>query len=190
MRGKVTTDRVGVAGVGITPACAGKRAFAAASRSLRRDHPRMCGEKPRGVLCRQSGGGSPPHVRGKGFHCVPCNPCNRITPACAGKSCLHGWRSGRNGDHPRMCGEKYSRISRIPTHKGSPPHVRGKVTRKAALNLNKRITPACAGKSIPTERRAARARDHPRMCGEKYASTLTEKYLKGSPPHVRGKAPF
>ena len=49
----------------ITPACAGKRNLSESQRYLRRDHPRMCGEK---VLARLFG----PFLGG-------------ITPACAGK---------------------------------------------------------------------------------------------------------
>ena len=69
----------------ITPACAGKRATICSSSTMKRDHPRMCGEKRYdlpGVACLV---GSPPHVRGK----VPALDAmvrhDRITPACAGK---------------------------------------------------------------------------------------------------------
>ncbi len=49
----------------ITPACAGKRAPAVPSGRGRRDHPRMCGEKPLPQPDKVPGGTSPPHVRGK-----------------------------------------------------------------------------------------------------------------------------
>ena len=69
----------------ITPACAGKSRFAAQRGILKRDHPRMCGEKSCDCASRMPRQGSPPHVRGKGFHSLRLPPHAGITPACAGK---------------------------------------------------------------------------------------------------------
>ena len=67
-----------------------------------------------------------------------------------------------------MCGEKLGRVFFLFAGEGSPPHVRGKgVDRKIAL-LRYGITPACAGKSFPKQRKLDTFQDHPRMCGEKY----------------------
>ena len=52
----------------ITPACAGKSRFAAQRGILKRDHPRMCGEKQRAIGYAEFYQGSPPHVRGKEKH--------------------------------------------------------------------------------------------------------------------------
>ena len=49
----------------ITPACAGKSPWALRRPGGRRDHPRMCGEKPDCKAKRNPKKGSPPHVRGK-----------------------------------------------------------------------------------------------------------------------------
>ena len=68
-----------------------------------------------------------------------------------------------------MCGEKFPHGRRHKGRKGSPPHVRGKVNLRTALKLVGGITPACAGKSMPTVMSDFRYRDHPRMCGEKAA---------------------
>ena len=46
VRGKVFDLISSGADVGITPACAGKRKHRPKADSLRRDHPRVCGEKP------------------------------------------------------------------------------------------------------------------------------------------------
>ena len=51
--------------VGITPACAGKRPRGLLRKTAVRDHPRMCGEKPRPDRPSPGLPGSPPHVRGK-----------------------------------------------------------------------------------------------------------------------------
>ena len=86
-----------------------------------------------------------------------------------------------------MCGEK-----RMPpliglVDKGSPPRVRGKVKRKNMRVKTEGITPACAGKSTKQEKLQGRARDHPRVCGEKLSATLGLDDSAGSPPRVRGK---
>ena len=49
------------------------------------------------------------------------------------------------------------------------------------------ITPAYAGKSRSSCRRARRCGDHPRVCGEKKAKGKAVRGLMGSPPRMRGK---
>ena len=73
---------------------------------LAKDHPRVCGEKPKNS---GSGGplpGSPPRVRGK---------ADKIS-----RTKLHTM------DHPRVCGEKKDRGEACQRSAGSPPRVRGK----------------------------------------------------------------
>ena len=50
-----------------------------------------------------------------------------------------------------------------------------------------RITPACAGKSSSGFTLLYGSRDHPRVCGEKYSSSVNVSPHLGSPPRVRGK---
>ena len=49
------------------------------------------------------------------------------------------------------------------------------------------ITPACAGKSASPLLPVRLRWDHPRVCGEKVTSSLSENSVMGSPPRVRGK---
>ena len=70
---------------GITPVCAGKSAAFPTFSSLKKDHPRMCGEKNIWVVDAITSTGSPPHVRGKALLNSSKNLFSRITPACAGK---------------------------------------------------------------------------------------------------------
>ena len=49
----------------ITPAYAGKSSELKESASIRRDHPRICGEKYLEYGRRYKSTGSPPHMRGK-----------------------------------------------------------------------------------------------------------------------------
>lgn len=167
MRGKVFERPGGFVEIRITPAYAGKRSKSMTLRSLRGDHPRVCGEKVGGISARSCCMGSPPHVRGKAQDLTDRQPVCWITPACAGKRrckaafCAWFW------DHPRMCGEKASHSATLFGVGGSPPHVRGKVGRTLYLVAGERITPAYAGKSFLQRTAQCRCQDHPRVCGEK-----------------------
>ena len=50
------------------------------------------------------------------------------------------------------------------------------------------VSPAYAGKSRECARGLTRARNHPRVCGEKFLSKLLSVVILGSPPRMRGKA--
>ena len=87
MRGKAD-GAGGRAALGrITPAYAGKSRFPSSKAPSRRDHPRVCGEKP-AIRFRPPGGLG-------------------ITPACAGKSYFDLSLTEYKEDHPRVCGEKF-----------------------------------------------------------------------------------
>ena len=68
MRGKGILDRASGAKTWITPAYAGKRRTSAATVTILRDHPRVCGEKFERDSDEIELYGSPPRMRGK----VPC----------------------------------------------------------------------------------------------------------------------
>ena len=112
--------------LGITPACAGKRTVPELCVYTHKDHPRMCGEKQPPNLHAGRPAGSPPHVRGKVADTDYANVALGITPACAGKRGIFDRESCSDGDHPRMCGEKFFNPVSRRTSAGSPPHVRGK----------------------------------------------------------------
>ena len=111
-----------------------------------------------------------------------------ITPAYAGKSCTPGIDSGFPRDHPRICGEKSITALSLRRSQGSPPHMRGKGAAATAATVGIGITPAYAGKSMVSLLTRQLERDHPRICGEKWASRSKRHRLRGSPPHMRGKA--
>ena len=146
MRGK--EDRVyGKAHAeGITPAYAGKSLQKGRQDKFRRDHPRVCGEKPLVDQHFTQIPGSPPRMRGKGrcHHLVIL--VYGITPAYAGKSVFHGFGAVEIQDHPRVCGEKPLRSSATRCGTGSPPRMRGKGGKNKQTALCMGITPAYAGK--------------------------------------------
>ena len=152
---------------GITPACAGKRWPSESPCLSCRDHPRVCGEKSWPCIADAVPPGSPPRMRGKVLFLAGNRPGHRITPACAGKRLANFCAVGPVKDHPRVCGEKSSRLPRRLKNAGLPPRVRGKAGCSPAAGAPGGITPACAGKRAPSWQSRPADKDHPRVCGEK-----------------------
>ena len=86
-----------------------------------------------------------------------------------------------------MCGENDTDEELTEVVKGSPPRVRGKLAEEPELFNLRRITPACAGKTIRCREEYFAAKDHPRVCGENMGNSNMFRVSKGSPPRVRGK---
>ena len=145
-RGKVQTARGLKSKRGITPAYAGKRVSTATASSCPQDHPRICGEKSKGISFSSFGQGSPPHTRGKAVLSDLQRCTLGITPAYAGKR-SPGCRPRQcPRDHPRIRGEKATATLRCRSWTGSPPHTRGKGSRFGSILSPSGITPAYAGK--------------------------------------------
>ena len=126
-------------------------------------------------------------MRGKAARYAGPLPCQRITPAHAGKrGCSRSARRIRR-DHPRACGEKCA-ISLVTIGKpGSPPRMRGKVQSNRQAIPGAGITPAHAGKSQGLRPHFLQSGDHPRACGEKLGAVPPAPRVIGSPPRMRGK---
>ena len=186
-RGKATFPSRRPAFRRITPAWAGKRLQHTVGNPTGQDHPRVGGEKhcPHGI--NMTFGGSPPRGRGKVVTSWIILHLIGITPAWAGKS---GWarvHGGRSQDHPRVGGEKGVFHSVTSSLLGSPPRGRGKARPRCRRRLSAGITPAWAGKRTEILGLTGTAKDHPRVGGEKVASTSTATSSPGSPPRGRGK---
>ena len=91
-------------------------------------------------------------------------------------------------DHPRVCGEQFIPALVFTRKIGSPPRVRGTAVSGKVRRLWDRITPACAGNSIPRLQGHIQHQDHPRVCGEQDGDTYGNLESEGSPPRVRGTA--
>ena len=119
---------------------------------MKRDHPRVCGEKMHPKTSDSLISGSPPRMRGKAIDRHFPEPCFGITPAYAGKRGRNKSGQPAAKDHPRVCGEKYLSILRQLTPLGSPPRMRGKDDYKLLRKISERITPAYAGKRLKRSR--------------------------------------
>ena len=147
----------------------------------------MGGEKVLLRLAKAPLWGSPPRRRGKAGAALRKERLSRITPAWAGKSPIRELLLIVSRDHPRVGGEKLGKISAPNIGQGSPPHRRGKEVKSSSGFDFPGITPAWAGKSRWCARGQTRARDHPRMGGEKCLPPFKVGCAQGSPPHGRGK---
>ena len=65
--------------------------------------------------------------------------------------------------------------------------MRGKRPCGFCAEVQRRITPACAGKTAVSAHTPLARADHPRVCGENRLSCRTSTTQSGSPPRVRGK---
>ena len=90
-------------------------------------------------------------------------------------------------DHPRGCGENRLRAPSPHGKMGSPPQVRGKLSRSFGVKTVCRITPAGAGKTGEARAAIAKTRDHPRRCGENPAGVYDDNCADRITPAGAGK---
>ena len=88
VRGTHTLDLTSLNDVGIIPACAGNTSHCIGCPSVRRDHPRVCGEHHSSIMSSAFRRGSSPRVRGTPPARTRRAVANRIIPACAGNTDL------------------------------------------------------------------------------------------------------
>ena len=190
MRGKLGQKTPTVIIVGITPAGAGKTQLPECTINPNEDHPRRCGENV--ITCISGAGisGSPPQVRGKHYWAYFWAFAPGITPAGAGKTRSRSGHGGVWQDHPRGCGENSSSTASTISSRGSPPRMRGKLMQQSTVALDRRITPADAGKTWSSPPSPCARGDHPRGCGENQAFPLFWACPLGSPPRMRGKQSY
>ena len=133
-----------------------------------RDHPRLRGEQKYPYKVDIITLGSPPLARGTGAFNASLRTFSRITPACAGNSCVAGRRVAGGWDHPRLRGEQMRRLKDQDLAQGSPPLARGTESSARAFFSPSRITPACAGNRAKLAYIFTSHRDHPRLRGEQW----------------------
>ena len=126
----------------------------------------MCGENLVALSTWTRAAGSSPRVRGKLNTLVCVRPPYGLIPACAGKTNEVETSVSVFGAHPRVCGENTRKAARHTLCPGSSPRVRGKPVGAEEVRSERRLIPACAGKTDRAEKSLALARAHPRVCGE------------------------
>ena len=110
-----------------------------------------------------------------------------LIPARAGKTWAAWSTNSPPPAHPRACGENVHLPLERPPRLGSSPRVRGKRGIFALSLIGSGLIPARAGKTCGRWGTTARARAHPRVCGENPLRTGADPRDAGSSPRVRGK---
>ena len=86
-----------------------------------------------------------------------------------------------------MRGENIRASGKAALAVGSSPHARGKPRLLLAVQRQRGLIPACAGKTPRGVLCRLGARAHPRMRGENVDFLITRRVDTGSSPHARGK---
>ena len=126
----------------------------------------MCGERTKRTSACLLLLGSSPRVRGTPIEDQLRLAEQRFIPACAGNAQLDVLRQNRGRVHPRVCGERSSSGSSIPS--------------------TSRFIPACAGNAQSQSLRNYTKTVHPRVCGERGGAGSAALHRAGSSPRVRG----
>ena len=92
-------------------------------------------------------------------------------------------------DHPRVGGEKVTRLPTFRRKTGSPPRGRGKANAFDITSPILGITPAWAGKRKPPPGDKSGGGDHPRVGGEKLQHLVEAAANEGITPAWAGKSP-
>ena len=170
----------------IIPADAGSTGRRTRSGSLRRDHPRRCGEHQSQAARKGRGKGSSPQMRGA-HGPIGSYPIRfRIIPADAGSTLARRFPDSQSRDHPRRCGEHVRLSGRSGSGRGSSPQMRGAPCLLVGLSPSRRIIPADAGSTIAYTCFRDTTQDHPRRCGEHSLASLSFFLTSGSSPQMRG----
>ena len=112
---------------------------------------------------------------------------SRITLKCAGKTNPFFRGTSLIQNHSCVCGKKLTDGISGLTGSGSPLHVQEKHFEDAVKICIRRITPACAGKTVFLVQMMKHHQDHPRVCGKNRQLGQNHVIYSESPPRVREK---
>ena len=115
--------------------------------------------------------------------------CNRITPACAGRTLPLPAYIHPNEDHPRSRGKDYTLSFSYSVRSGSPPLAREGRNWRYCGQFDDGITPARAGRTHTISLDDEICQDHPRSRGKDVFFSVSVTSLLGSPPLAREGQP-
>ena len=150
------------------------------------DHPRIRGEHAPIYTALMTQIGSSPHTRGARGRICRWSPHSGIIPAYAGSTRKTTTSASTTTDHPRIRGEHHIKSTMFLVKAGSSPHTRGARYPPLGPAILRRIIPAYAGSTIHALMAPRRLRDHPRIRGEHWSTTIVRVTAAGSSPHTRG----
>ena len=148
------------------PACAGNARRPRGRTCASSVHPRMRGERNKGLIVLENCIGSSPHARGTLAKSTRIFGSERFIPACAGNAIVWPVPPSVESVHPRMRGERTKHVLLGDQGSGSSPHARGTPDHR---QHSAGIHPV-----------------HPRMRGERDGRMQGVSPSIGSSPHARG----
>ena len=122
------------------------------SKRMKTVHPRVCGERLAIRVGSTTLVGSSPRVRGTHLRHARSKRSGRFIPACAGNAPVSSIALAVNPVHPRVCGERASRLINRELTFGSSPRVRGTPCGRRSPCSTRRFIPACAGNALGDQR--------------------------------------
>ena len=148
MRGTPNIRPLAGKGDGIIPAHAGNTRIAFRYQILFGDHPRACGEHGLLACTVGVGQGSSPRMRGTRSKTVSSSRRTGIIPAHAGNTKVFSMKARSAWDHPRACGEHFTRTKNQLEQAGSSPRMRGTLSMWMIARFSSGIIPAHAGNTV------------------------------------------
>ena len=173
--------------LGSIPACAGEARRPPSEGGKTKVYPRVCGGSESGTANEEITAGLSPRVRGKRLPGDVLRGAPRSIPACAGEAPMEGYRYGRYGVYPRVCGGSAGLINARGVVKGLSPRVRGKRGQMQDGTIEYRSIPACAGEAASLRLKIGMGRVYPRVCGGSLTGVIWQTQEMGLSPRVRGK---
>ena len=170
----------------IIPARAGFTQYGRGHQHRRRDHPRSRGVYVSRAVSGAVENGSSPLARGLRALEFGDSIEERIIPARAGFTKRNGIISTMILDHPRSRGVYCPATIGSTSIGGSSPLARGLPATSRTCGDRRRIIPARAGFTNPTDQSLAVARDHPRSRGVYIGLGQLALGAQGSSPLARG----
>ena len=149
-------------------------------------HPRVCGERSCAITPSVIANGSSPRMRGTHAGHRRSGRHNRFIPAYAGNALPRRSKSETCSVHPRVCGERPRSGVTCRIQCGSSPRMRGTLIPDILDPSSKRFIPAYAGNASNPEKINQRLTVHPRVCGERFCSSMDFLNRCGSSPRMRG----
>ena len=132
-----------------------------------RDHPHACGDKSLRPNNFQSCRGSSPRVWGQERNFKRLWVVVRIIPTRVGTRVSRYVETGRRGDHPHACGDKFIINQTDKSPQGSSPRVWGQEAHPILQGKRWRIIPTRVGTSKSRLSCIVAKKDHPHACGDK-----------------------
>ena len=172
--------------IGFIPAGAGNGQAKGADQASAPVHPRGCGERAKPLSNGRKKNGSSPRVRGTVYDCPHSTHADRFIPAGAGNGLKWQRSMWQRAVHPRGCGERATKRTKLGLSWGSSPRVRGTGARQKAAALCVRLIPAGAGNGRSSCLQSSYRSVHPRGCGERVTLKTGNNTSIGSSPRVRG----